>query len=187
MSRTALWALLAVASALAALLGYQLSETRRLLGEAYRAASHPQTGSWIPSIATSSLDGASVTLGRDGATQVLYFFTPECPYCQASAPDVRALHEILARERKQVEFIGVGGGTAADLAAEARLREFRFPIVPMTPKLADLLKARQVPLLVAVSPDGQILYSKVGAFSNKEDATPLMAALTRKDARPLAN
>ena len=188
MSRALLWCLLLVASALVALLGYQLSEVRGHLTDAYSSASHPQVGSWVPTYATRSLTGSPLVLAPSGVGQVLYFFTPECPYCQQSAPEVRELHtQLQPKVGSRFEFIGVGGGNARLLADEARKRGFEFPIAQMTPKLAHLFKARQVPLLLVVGPDGQVIYSKVGVFKNKDDARPLMAALARTDAKFLAN
>lgn len=186
MSTRLLWLLLLVASSLVALLGYQLSQTRTLLVLAYESASRPQVGSWLPTVPLVALDERRVTLARPGTTQVLYFFTPDCPYCQATAPKIRDLYERLTREHGALEFLGVGGGDADALSADARKHGLGFPIVRLTPKLADLLGSRQVPLLVALAPDGQVRYSKVGVFVNKDDATSLMAALTRTDAGPTA-
>lgn len=187
MSTRILWILLLLASALVALLGYQLGQARGLLGDAYEAASRPRVGSWLPTVAAVTLEGRPITLAPAGTAQVLYFFTPECPYCQSSAPEVQAFYNRLhGTPDIDVEFVGIGGGGDKAVAVEARRRGFGFPVVGLTPKLADLFKARQVPLLLVVGPNGQVRYSKVGVFVNKEDATPLMAALTRTDAGPTA-
>ena len=60
----------------------------------------PYLGMYVPQIAVTALDGATHMLGTPAAQfQVLYFFTPNCPYCKRSAPSVAATRRpnVLAR------------------------------------------------------------------------------------------
>lgn len=88
-----LWVGLLVAAVLVVMLGWQNRSLRTQNQALIERLAYPYDGMWVASTPLQDLQGHSLTLGAppQGRTQVLYFFTPECPCCRASVLAVREL------------------------------------------------------------------------------------------------
>ncbi|MEE7547710.1 TlpA family protein disulfide reductase, partial [Xanthomonas sp. Kuri4-1] len=125
------------------------------------------------------------TLGApSGDAQVLFFFTPACPYCRRSAPRVvEAAQRIAADPPRRVQLLGVCHCTPAQARAYAAEHHFAFPVVTLTDRRTLMLfRARNVPALLALDREGRVRYARVGVFDTKERVQDLLAAVRRMDA-----
>ncbi|SFL06573.1 redoxin family protein [Lysobacter sp. cf310] len=170
---------LALACALVVVLGVQNRQLRRDYAALIDEGVRPQVGTWLPSAEAATLSGASVVLGRAaGERQVLYFFDPSCPVCEASVPAILDIARDLQRhDPAQVQMLGVARPDAPGLNAYLRARGFGFPVALSTPKIRALFKVNLVPLLVVVDRDGRVVYSHVGKLDTKEQVPTILTAL----------
>lgn len=179
---------LALTLGLVVLLAWQnrgLREERDWLSD---RALNAYVGMYVPKVATADLQGRPVTLGEVPADfQVLYFFTPQCPYCRASSPMIRALAErIRANAKGRIEMIGVGNDGDATVRDYAREQQFDFPIVATQDRRTVMLyRARSVPLVLVIGPDGRVRHSQLGAIDAMDQVGSILAAM-RQDARSAA-
>ncbi|NUO78353.1 MAG: redoxin family protein [Lysobacter sp.] len=170
---------LALACALVVVLGVQNRQLRRDYAALIDETARPQVGSWLPSAEAATLAGPKLVLGRAaGERQLLYFFDPTCPVCEASVPAILDLGRALQRQDPaQVQMVGVARQDAPALAAYLRARGFDFPVALSTPKIRALFKLNLVPLLVVVDRDGRVVYSHVGKIDTKEQVPTILTAL----------
>lgn len=172
------------ACALIVVLGYQNRQLLAEQGEAYTSGLQPKLGDWLPRVDGHDLNGADVAVGNAKRAQVIYFFSPSCHFCAASAPAIRSLQDSLkSGDMQGIDIIGVGAGTKEQLSSYALQNEFSFPIILGSKKIIQLFSVRQVPLLVAVDSDGRVLYSHFGVIKNKDDVANLLTALRAMDGR----
>ena len=160
-------------------LAWQNRELRQAQVELQKRAFEPYAGMWMPDVATVALDGSAVRLGTAPARyQVLYFFTPSCPYCRQSAPAIRALAERLAPQSAHVQMVGVADGQAEPVRRYAAEQGFRFPIALAPDKRTlALFRANSVPLLVVVDAQGRVAYSHVGVLDVEKELEQVLAAV----------
>ena len=164
---------------LVVVLASQNRELRQTQVELQKRAFEPYAGMWMPEITTVALDGSPIRLGTAPARyQVLYFFTPSCPYCRQSAPAIRTLAERLAPESARVQMVGVADGQAEPVRRYAAEQGFRFPIALAPDKRTlALFKANSVPLLIVVDAQGRVAYSHVGVLGGQKALDQVLAAV----------
>ena len=168
---------LLAACALVVVLGWQNRTLREAQRDLAERAEYPYVGMFVPAVTARAIDGSTLTLGAPSDTQILYFFTPTCPYCQASIPAVTAL----AERAHGTELIGVGPGIGAgatdELRDHARVSGFEFPVVELADDRARALyRSRDVPLVLVVDRGGQVRYQHIGALDSHHVDEILAAA-----------
>lgn len=177
MSRKIPWSLIALAVSLILLviLAWQNRELRRAQAELQKRAFEPYAGMWLPEIWTKTLDGVPIRIGTAPARyQVLYFFTPTCPFCRRSAPAVRALAQRLSRDPR-VQMVGVADAKPDAVRRYAAEQKFRFEIASISDqRVLAQFKANSVPLLIVADAKGQVKFARAGVI---EDRIPLDDAL----------
>ncbi|RNF83725.1 peroxiredoxin family protein [Montanilutibacter psychrotolerans] len=181
------YVLLLAACALVVLLSVQNRQLREGYDALVDAGRRPQVGSWLPATHTTTLDGQPVTLGAArGRHQVLYFFDPACPICEASLPAVRALALALRdAPQGQVELLGIAQPPRQAVDDYVRSRGLDFPVVLSAPKTLSLYDITVVPLLVVVDRDGRVLFSHNGQLNTKEEVAKVLTVVRAMD-RPIA-
>ncbi|MCS3810241.1 peroxiredoxin [Xanthomonas arboricola] len=180
-----LWLGLLAACVLVAVLAWQNQQLRTQQQWLQTRVTAPYAGMYVPTIATTGMDGHSYTLGAaHGQPQVLFFFTTTCPYCRRSAPTiVRAARQLQANLPGRPQLLGVCHCDPAQAARYAHVHGFDFPVVTLTDRRALMLfRARNVPLVMAVDGEGRVRHSHVGLFDTTERVQDLVAALRRTDA-----
>jgi len=168
---------LLAACGLVVVLGWQNRRLREAQRELAERAERPYVGMFVPAVTARSIDGSTLTLGTPSETQILYFFTPTCPFCQASIPAVVAL----AERARGIDLIGVGPGIGAgstdELRDHARVSGFEFPVVELTDDRARALyRSRDVPLVLVVDSGGRIRYQHIGPLGSHHVDEILAAA-----------
>lgn len=178
-----LYVALALACALVVVLAVQNRQQRRDYVALIETSSRPQPGDWWPSMRARTLDGRSVELGQAaGERQILYFFDPTCPVCEASLPGVIALQRALRQpDLAGVQMLGVSRQGSLDLAGYARSRGLAFPVAVSTPRIRSVYRVNLVPLLVVVDRQGRVMYSHAGAIGTKEQVPAILAVVRAKD------
>jgi peroxiredoxin len=166
-SRSGRWPALAIAAVISAcalvlVLGWQNRGLRRAQRELTERADLPYVGMFVPAVTARSVDGSTLTLGTPEDAQILYFFTPTCPFCQASIPAVVAL----AERARGIDLVGVGTGKTDELRDHARASGFEFPVVELADDRARALyRSRDVPLVLVVDRGGRVRYQHIGELA----------------------
>lgn len=182
-----IWLGLLGACALVAVLAWQNRELREERRWFVTRTTEPYLGMYVPQVEATTLDGAAHVLGAPSGTfQVLYFFTPTCPYSRRSLPRVaEAARRIAQAHGPDVEVLGVCHCTPAQARAYADAHRLPFAVTTLTNRRHVMLfRARNVPALLALDRDGRLRYARVGTFDTKERMQDLLAALQRTDASP---
>jgi peroxiredoxin len=165
--RSGRWPVLAIAAvasacALVLVLGWQNRGLRLAQRDLAERAELPYVGMFVPAVTARSVDGSAVTLGAPDDAQILYFFTPTCPFCQASIPAVVAL----AERARGIDLVGVGTGKTEELRDHARVSGFEFPVVELADDRARALyRSRDVPLVLVVDRSGRVRYQHIGELA----------------------
>ncbi|MEZ0470264.1 TlpA family protein disulfide reductase [Luteimonas salinilitoris] len=174
--------------ALVAVLAWQNRELRTQRDWLAERATRPYYGMYVPAVPVEGLHGEALTLGGvSGDFQVLYFFTPQCPYCLASAPMVRVLAGRLDDAfGERVQMIGVGDAEAGALAGYVREHGFDFPVAAVADRRALMLfRGNSVPLVLVIGADGRVLHSHLGTIDTMDQVGSILAAM-RTDTPPAA-
>ncbi|WP_407351761.1 TlpA family protein disulfide reductase [Luteimonas sp. R10] len=174
--------------ALVAVLAWQNRELRTQRDWLAERATRPYYGMYVPAVPVEGLRGEALTLGGvSGDFQVLYFFTPQCPYCLASAPMVRALAGRLEDAfGERVQMIGVGDADAGPLAGYVREHGFDFPVAAVAERRTLMLfRGSSVPLVLVIGADGRVLHSHLGTIDTMDQVGSILAAM-RTDTPPAA-
>jgi peroxiredoxin len=173
---------LLAAAALICVLAWQNRALRREVRVLAARSSEPYLGMYLPTVPATSLDGASLVLGAPaGDFQILYFFTPSCGHCEASAATVAALASRLASSgRPRAQVIGLGHGDDGELRTYAAAHGFAFPVAAVSDRRTlALFRAGAVPLVVVVAADGRVHHAHVGRFDSERAIDDVLAAMAR--------
>lgn len=175
---------LLISALLVAVLAWQNRGLRSELAILYQRVSEPYPGMWVPDVAARTLDGAPVALGAPSdAPQVLYFFSPTCPYCRQSVPMVKRLAQTLASDAPRARMYAVADAGARKTGVEAiaghvRDQGFAFPAVALSDRRAlGLFRANAVPLVVVIDPGGRVRHAHVGVLSDEGDLEDILNAV----------
>lgn len=174
--------------ALVAVLAWQNRELRTQRDWLAERATRPYHGMYVPAVPVEGLRGEALTLGGvSGDFQVLYFFTPQCPYCLASVPMVRALAGRLDDAfGDRVQMVGVGDAKAGALVDYVREHRFEFPVAAVSDRRTLMLfRGSSVPLVLVIGADGRVLHSQLGTIDTMDQVGSILAAM-RKDTPPAA-
>lgn len=180
--------LLLLALVLVAVLAWQNRELRTQRDWLAERATRPYYGMYVPAVPVEGLRGEAFTLGGvSGNFQVLYFFTPQCRYCLASAPMIRTLAARLEDTfGARVQMIGIGDAAPDALEEYVREHGFGFPVAAVDDRRTLMLfRANSVPLVLVIGADGRVLHSQLGTIDTMDQVGSILAAM-RTDTPPAA-
>jgi peroxiredoxin len=128
----------------------------------------PSAGSWLPQLSINTIDGAPLQIGQPAKrTQLLYFFNPDCPACEASLPSLVSLQHAVGESRsRSVDLIGVSHPTLDRTRRYAADHGLSFPITIPDPRSKNLLGVRVTPVLLVVGAGGRVELTHVGVLDD---------------------
>lgn len=106
---------------------------------------------------------------------IIEIFSMYCPYCQAEAPNINKLNQLIENNpayKDKIKIIGIGAGnTPFEVGTFKRKYTIAFPLVPDDDfKLHKLLGETRTPYFIVVKLNGdnppEVIYSKLGAIAN---------------------
>jgi len=122
-----------------------------------------------------------------GDVVVLEIFSMYCPYCQAEAPNVKALYEKIEKTaslRGKIKMVGIGAGNNPyEVGTFKKKYQIPFPLFPdgdfsLHKKLGEV----RTPYFIVIRnlPNGsyRIVYSKLGAFGDVDQFLSQIVRLT---------
>lgn len=106
-----------------------------------------------------------------GKTIVVNFWAPWCGPCVEEMPDLTALHA--EYQSRNVEFVGVGIDSAANIQQFIKKVPVAYPLAVAGFDGTELSRqfgnaAGGLPYTVVISPDGAVVYRKMGRVSPAE-------------------
>jgi thiol-disulfide isomerase/thioredoxin len=105
---------------------------------------------------------------------IIEIFSMYCPYCQAEAPNINKLNQLIENNpayKDKIKIIGIGAGnTPFEVGTFKRKYTIAFPLVPDGDfKLHKLLGETRTPYFIVVKLNGdnppEVIYSKLGAIA----------------------
>jgi thiol-disulfide isomerase/thioredoxin len=106
---------------------------------------------------------------------IIEIFSMYCPYCQAEAPNINKLYQLIAGNpalRDKIKILGIGAGnTQFEVATFKKKFAIAFPLIPDEDfKLHKIVGETKTPYFIAVKFIGnnppEVIYSKLGALEN---------------------
>lgn len=120
--------------------------------------------------------GKTFTVGRIKAKiAIIQIYSMYCPYCQAEAPNVNRLYELIENNpalKDKIKIIGIGAGnTQFEVGTYKRKYAVAFPLIPDEDfKIHKIMGEVRTPYFIAVKiNDGgrtEVIYSRLGALEN---------------------
>lgn len=146
---------------------YKSKQLQQELMEARQAG----VGDYLPVVSARTLNSGA--LGEKGTQvevaaprsgeQLLYFFSPRCPYCLKSAPHVEQFYR---NNGAKLEMLAVSSLGADETTAYLKTSGSQIPTVSISdPRVRSLFRIKTVPALVRVDRDGKILYVRYGQLN----------------------
>jgi len=152
-------------------------------------AKSPQVGEVLPSVElprpVSEAEIKYLGLSARGQTfkiseikaraVIVEIFSMYCPYCQAEAPNVNKLYQLLESKpelKDKIKIIGIGvGNTQFEVATFKKKYTVAFPLLPDADfKLHKILGEPRTPYFIVVKLNDkkqqEVIYSKLGALEN---------------------
>jgi len=108
---------------------------------------------------------------------IIEIFSMYCPYCQAEAPNINKLHQLIETNpsyKDRIKIIGIGAGnTSFEVATFKNKYTIPFPLIPDDDfKLYKLLGETRTPYFIVAKLNGddppEIIYSKLGAIADNK-------------------
>jgi peroxiredoxin len=126
-----------------------------------------QVGTLVPPIVAKELDGKSTTIAYAGSNRltILYFFAPECRWCDRNMDNLRALLKAEGEDRR---FIGLSL-SGVGLADYVHTNKLTIPI--LTGLSSETIKAYKLggtPQTLVISPEGRVVQNWRGAWTNNQ-------------------
>jgi thiol-disulfide isomerase/thioredoxin len=106
---------------------------------------------------------------------IIEIFSMYCPYCQAEAPKINKLNQLIENNpayKGQIKIIGIGAGnTSFEVGTFKKKYTIAFPLIPDDDfKLYKLLGETRTPYFIVIKLNGEnppeVIYSKLGAIPN---------------------
>ncbi|MCB9760104.1 MAG: redoxin domain-containing protein [Alphaproteobacteria bacterium] len=145
MTRSTLWLLLVALLALGA-------DTDRDARGWHKGSPAARTAQILAPLEAVPVELPAFVADRVTRTTFLYYFSPTCPHCRATIPEVIALHGEIG---DRVDFLGVAAATATARQISAFNKEFDvpFPVLHDAGRdFAEAVGARSTPTVVIVEP-----------------------------------
>jgi len=133
----------------------------RAVEDGTRLALEP--GTMAPVLEVTTLDGQPRTIDFSGRTTVLYYFSPECGWCEKNWLNVKAL---IAGTHNRVRFIGL----STTSQVEEYLAERRLGFEVYTGLDLETVRAYGfggTPQTVVISPEGIVKHVWAGAYGDR--------------------
>lgn len=132
---------------------------------AYQAGAQPalEAGAVAPVLEVATLDGQARTIDFSGRTTVLYYFSPECGWCEKNWLNVKAL---IAGTHDRVRFIGLS--TTPRISEYMAERRLGFEVY--TGLSLETVRAYGfggTPQTVVISPEGIVEHVWPGAYGDR--------------------
>lgn len=147
---------------------------------------HARVGDWLPPMDLPVLhdgDETASLAAPDGPMQVLYFFSPACKFCQASAPHVERMYRNLQQQEPGVEMYAVSIQDRAATSWYLQRTGSAIPTVVLPGKREiNLYRLNVVPMLLIVDGDGRVMFAKYGKLSDKDVPSLPVGGASRSDA-----
>lgn len=149
----------------------------------------PRVGSPLPEIEllmpNNSADHKYLGLSSGGKTFkvsqikariiIIQIYSMYCPYCQADAPNVNRLYELIENNpalKDKVKIIGIGAGnTPFEVGTYKKKYSVVFPLIPDTDfKIHKIMGEVRTPYFIAIKITAgartEVVYSRLGALGN---------------------
>jgi len=136
---------------------------RRLL--AFMAPEDRSTpiGIAAPPLDVRTVDGRAVEIRFDGRPTILYYFSPNCGWCERNWTNVQAL---IASVGQRYRFVGLS--TVADVSPYMASHHLSFEVYSgLTLETARLYHLGGTPQTIVVAANGRIQYSWSGAYRSR--------------------
>jgi peroxiredoxin len=148
----------------------------------------PHAGVVVPAFRAATLNGDSVTVGEmsDGGRQVLFYFTSTCPYCIQTLPAWKTIaSEVRTRDRDVAAVFGISLDSMDATTRYAAVHALPFPVLRFPDaKTAALYRAVGVPITVVLDHDGNVLYGRAGALTERAAIDSVLAAVRQTSPQP---
>jgi peroxiredoxin len=143
--------------------GLNVLLSRRLVAFMQPEDSSPLIGSVAPAIAARTLRGQAVDVRFDGRPMILYYFSPNCGWCERNWTNVKAL---VAAVGDRYRFVGLS--SVPDVSAYVARHEIPFEVYSgLTLESARMYHFGGTPQTVVVAADGRIAHAWSGAYRNQ--------------------
>jgi peroxiredoxin len=120
-------------------------------------------GMAVPPLDVNTVDGHAVEIRFDGRPTILYYFSPNCGWCERNWTNVQAL---IASVGQRYRFVGLS--TVADVSPYMASHHLSFEVYSgLTLETARLYHLGGTPQTIVVAADGRIQYSWSGAYRNR--------------------
>lgn len=168
----ALYALLLGAAAFGVWSSFRIADLQQSLIKTGFDLGHARIGDWLPSMELPLLQSpdstARLASPRPGNIQVLYFFSPACKFCQASAPHVERMYRNV-QGQPGIEMYAVSTLDSAATAQYLQRTGSAIPTVVLPSKREiNLYRLNVVPILFILDEGGRVIFAKYGELSDKD-------------------
>jgi peroxiredoxin len=120
-------------------------------------------GTAIPPLDVRAIDGHPVEIRFDGRPTILYYFSPNCGWCERNWTNVQAL---IASAGQRYRFVGLS--TVAEVSPYMASHHLSFEVYSgLTLETARLYHLGGTPQTIVVAADGRIQYSWSGAYRSR--------------------
>ena len=150
-----------VLAVLVGVLAVQMRPLRQQAQELAWRKALPYIGQVQPTLRVRALSGDEVVLGEalPHRAELLFFFSPSCPYCEQSAPEWNRASALLRTPADSVDVYWVSLGDAEGTREWARAHGVRDPVLLMpVGKARATWRIKGVPLTLALAWQGQVRY-----------------------------
>lgn len=160
-------------------LSHQNRELRRQLVDLRYRSIRPHAGLFVPAFRTATLSGDSVVVPDPENPEVLVLFSTTCPYCLASIPSWNKLARLL--QQHGTALIGISLDSTKQTIDYVADHGLDFPVAFFPDEgYRYMYRANSVPALVVLSPEGSIVYSRMGVLT-EESAKDSVASAVRSE------
>lgn len=106
---------------------------------------------------------------------IIQIYSMYCPYCQAEAPNVNRLYELIENNpsfKDKIKIIGIGAGnTPFEIETYKKKYTIAFPLIPDEDfKIHKIVGEVRTPYFIAVKINAggrtEVIYSRLGALEN---------------------
>ena len=120
-------------------------------------------GTAVPPLDVRTIDGHAVEIRFDERPTILYYFSPNCGWCERNWTNVQAL---IASVGQRYRFVGLS--TVADVSPYMASHHLSFEVYSgLTLETARLYHLGGTPQTIVVAADGRIQYSWSGAYRSR--------------------
>jgi len=136
---------------------------RRLVAFVEPDAAPPILGMKAPALDVRGVDGQSVEIRFEGRPTILYYFSPNCSWCERNWTNVQAL---IAAVGHDYRFVGLS--TTPDVSAYLAQHHLSFEVYSgLSLETARLYHFGGTPQTIVVAANGVVQYAWSGAYRDR--------------------